>query len=64
MTSITTFLCVAHSWAYRTGRHAEVVRLTAQLNALRGLSPKRGLDLRDDIQRDYDEEHECGWSRG
>jgi hypothetical protein len=62
MTSISAFVSVAHAWAYRTGRHGLVVRLTAQLNAARGLQPKRGLDLRDDIQRDYDEEHAHGWA--
>jgi hypothetical protein len=62
MTSIATFMCVAHAWAYRTGRHALVIRLTRQLNEARGLSPKRGIDLRDDVQHDYDEERVCGWT--
>jgi hypothetical protein len=62
MTSIATFVAVAHQFAYRTGRHALAVRLTQQLNALRGLQPKRGLDLRDDTQRDYDDERAYGWT--
>jgi hypothetical protein len=61
MTNITSFLNVAHQWAYNAGRHADVVRLTVQLNVARGLQPKRAVDLRDDVQRDRDEEHAWGW---
>jgi hypothetical protein len=62
MTSIATFVAVAHQFAYRTGRHALVIRLTIQLNAARCLQPKRGIDLRDDAQKDHDEERDWGWT--
>jgi hypothetical protein len=55
-------LCAAHVRAYNAGRHADVIRIAAQLNALRDLPPKRFIDLRDDTQRDYDEERDHGWA--
>jgi hypothetical protein len=57
-------LCGAHQRAYAAGRHAEVTHITVKLNVLRGLVPKRLLDLRDDTQRDHDDEREHGWSAG
>jgi hypothetical protein len=61
MTSLTDFMVVAHQWAYNAGRHRDAIRLTKQLNAARGLRPRRAVDL-DEFQRDYDEEREQGWS--
>jgi hypothetical protein len=55
-------LSAAHQRAYEADRHAEVVRLTTRLNATRGLTPKRSVDLRDDTQRDRDEERDHGWA--
>lgn len=57
-------LVAAHAAAYRAGRHAHVIAITQKLNALRGLQPKRVADLRDDVQRDHDEEREHGWVCG
>lgn len=34
-------LSVAHTRAYNSGLHVEVVRITQQLNVARGLAPKR-----------------------
>jgi hypothetical protein len=51
-------LSAAHQSAYNAGRHAEVIRITVQLNAARGLQPKRLPDLRDDVQRDHDDAHQ------
>jgi hypothetical protein len=55
-------LAAVHAQAYNAGRHAEVIRITAQLNALRGLQPRQPLDRRDDTQRDFDEERIGGWA--
>jgi hypothetical protein len=61
MISIVDILVVAHAWSYRRGKHRDVLNITRQLNAARGLRPMRAVDL-DEFQRDYDEEREQGWS--
>jgi hypothetical protein len=50
MISIADILVVAHSWAYRTGRHAVAIDITRRLNAARGLQPRRSDDRRCDTQ--------------
>jgi hypothetical protein len=60
--SLADILVVAHSWAYRTGRHAVVIDITRQLNAARGLRPRRVDAVRCDAQFDYDREREGGWA--
>jgi hypothetical protein len=62
MIGLVDFLCAAHSWAYRTGRHRDVIRLTVQLNAMRGLRLRRADDVRCDVQFDHDEERLHGWA--
>jgi hypothetical protein len=57
-------LCAAHTAAYNASKHVEVIRLTPEINALRGLIPKRPIDFRDDHQRDVDEERADGWVCG
>jgi hypothetical protein len=56
-------LRATHQRAYAAGRHAEVIRITVELNALRGLVTKRAVDLRDDTQRDHDDaQRDHDWS--